>query len=198
LKAKVRSQVNKTRRDGLSTRLGGMELVDEFYRIFAENMRDLGSPVHSKVWIQSIARHYGDQVRIGVTSTPDGQPAAAGMILLHPRLVSVPWASSLRKFNYLAPNMLLYWSLLSFAADGGYTRFDFGRSTPAEGTYRFKKQWGAVAAPLYWETRPGSDASSSPGAWGRAGRRSAELIWSRLPLPATRSLGPLLRRHISL
>ena len=28
---------------------------------------------------------------------------------------------------------------------------DFGRSTPDEGTYKFKEQWGAEPVPLHWE-----------------------------------------------
>ena len=46
--------------------------------------------------------------------------------------------------------MLLYWTFLAFAADNGYGQFDFGRSTPGEGTYRFKSQWGAEPHQLYW------------------------------------------------
>lgn len=198
LKAKLRSQVKKPLRDGLTVRLGGADLVDEFYQIFAENMRDLGSPVHSKAWIRAVVVHFGERARIGVVYAREGLPVAAGVILLHPRTVSVPWASSLRRFNHLNPNVLLYWSFLAFAADGGFARFDFGRSTPGEGTYRFKEQWGAEPFPLYWEDRLQSDEKKAFGSLGGAGRKTAEAIWSRLPLPATKALGPILRRHISL
>ncbi len=46
-KAKLRSQVKKPIRDGLMSELGGLELLEDFYRIMAINMRDLGSPTHS-------------------------------------------------------------------------------------------------------------------------------------------------------
>ncbi len=198
LKAKLRSQVKKPLRDGLRVRIGGVELVDEFYQVFAENMRDLGSPVHSKTWILAVVVHFGERARIGVVYTSDGLPVAAGVILLHPGTVSIPWASSLRKFNHLNPNVLLYWSFLAFAADGGFPRFDFGRSTPGEGTYRFKEQWGAEPFPLYWEDRLQSNGEKTSGFLNGTGRKTAEAIWSRLPLSATNALGPLLRRHISL
>ncbi len=198
LKAKLRSQVKKPSRDGLSFRHGGPELVDDFYAIFSVNMRDLGSPVHSRKWIRAVAAHFGERARIGVVCTPDRIPAAAGIILMHSRTVSVPWASSLRRFNHLNPNMLLYWSFLAFAADGKYARFDFGRSTPEEGTYRFKEQWGAVPVPLFWEERMGRGSTAGRGFLAGAGRRSAETIWAALPVSATRILGPVLRRHISL
>ena len=150
LKSKLRSQVKKPIRDGLMVKMGGGELVDTFYRIFAANMRDLGSPVHSLTWIKAVVDSYAENCRVAVVYTPNGEPAAAGIILLQRQTVSIPWASALREYNRLNPNMLLYWTFLEFAADNGHRYFDFGRSTPSEGTYRFKQQWGALPKPLYW------------------------------------------------
>lgn len=200
LKAKVRSQVKKPVRDGLTVKLGKAELVEDFYKIFSENMRALGSPVHSKKWIRSVVSAFGERVRVGLVYTPDGEPAAGGIILLHGNIVSTPWASALRKFNRLNPNMLLYWTFLAFAADHGFARFDFGRSTPGEGTYRFKEQWGAKPLPLYWQTFSASGeskiaCSSSAKCRVRAG---VETVWSRLPISLCNVFGPIVRRFVSL
>ena len=46
--------------------------------------------------------------------------------------------------------MLLYWSLLEYSSDHGYTTFDFGRSSVEASTYRFKAQWGAEPHQLHW------------------------------------------------
>lgn len=200
LKAKLRSQVNKPLRDGLTTRLGGAELVADFYRIFAENMRDLGSPVHSRSWIEAVVAAYGARTRVAVVATPDGQPAAAGIVLHHPTTVSIPWASALRRYNGMNPNMLLYWTFLAHAADQGFTRFDFGRSTPGEGTYRFKEQWGARPQPLYWyEPDRREPASGTEVATGPSRKRElAAALWSRLPLAGANGLGPRIRKYIDL
>ena len=202
-KSKHRSQVRKPEKDGLSCRLGGPELVRDFYGIFAENMRDLGSPVHSRLWIESVVESYGDDTRVGVVRLPDGTPAAAGLVLMNRRTVSIPWASSLRRFNALNPNMLLYWTFLAFAADRGFERFDFGRSTPGEGTYRFKEQWGARPEPLRWDMLEGGAVtsvwkpSSRPGPPGVA-RRVGESVIQRLPVALATSLGSACRRYLSL
>lgn len=204
LKAKVRSQVKKPLRDGLTVRIGHSELLDKFYRVFAENMHDLGSPVHARNWVSSVVAAYAKHARIVVVYTPDRQPAAAGIILLHPARVSIPWASSLRRFNCMNPNMLLYWSCLEFAADNGYRQFDFGRSTPEEGTYRFKQQWGARPQPLYWYDLE-SAASVKKVESGRltqgrssSRRQLAASLWQRLPQSGTDWLGPKVRKYISL
>ena len=71
LKAKVRSQVKKPERDGLFSQIGGKELLHDFYPLFAENMRDLGSPVHSRKWIQSILEAYGNRAQLVIVRMPD-------------------------------------------------------------------------------------------------------------------------------
>jgi FemAB-related protein (PEP-CTERM system-associated) len=206
LKAKLRSQVRKPERDGLTARLGGCELVDDFYPIFARNMRLLGSPVHSRRWIEAIVGGYGERARVAVVYMPDGRPAAGGIVLLHSQTVSVPWASALREYNHMNPNMLLYWTFLGFAVDNSFRRFDFGRSTPGEGTYRFKEQWGARPEQLYWYDlcqRPEAGHSSA----GRKGDRSvnptrnrdlAANLWRMLPQAGANWLGPRIRKYISL
>jgi FemAB-related protein (PEP-CTERM system-associated) len=201
LKSKLRSQVNKPLRDGLAARIGAVDLVPDFYSVFAENMRNLGSPVHSRKWIEAIVEAYKERVRVAVVYTSNGIPAAAGIILLHSTTVSIPWASSLKRYNQLNPNMLLYWTLLAFAADNGFKRFDFGRSTPGEGTWRFKEQWGAVPQPLFWyelnrkgrNFQPGKGISDSS-----KKRRLAAALWSRQPSACANWLGPRIRKYISL
>lgn len=203
LKAKLRSQVKKPMRDGLTATLGGVELVGDFYRVFCENMRDLGSPVHSLDWIETILAGYGRQARVGLVWLPDGTAAAAGIILMHGDKVSIPWASSLRRFNSRNPNMLLYWTFLAFAADNGCRMFDFGRSTPGEGTFRFKEQWGASPQPLLWQRLAAGttdcvdlQAEGQPGVSGK--RQLVADMWSRLPVAGANWLGPKIRRFISL
>lgn len=205
-KAKVRSQVKKPLKDGLKAQMGGKELVEPFYRVFRENMRDLGSPVHSRDWIFQILHAYRNRAHIGLARLPTGEPAAGGIILCHPKTVSIPWASSLRRFNRLNPNMLLYWQFLAFAAAHKFEFFDFGRSTPGEGTYRFKKQWGSRQTHLHWAD---FDASSYTGglpdplprdlSLGGSGLRdTAEVILSRMPVPWLTWLGSHTRKYITL
>ncbi len=74
-----------------------------------------------------------------------GAPIAAGLTFRTGPMVEVPWASSIHDFNALCPNHLLYWSVIETAIADGCTTLDFGRSTPNEGTYKFKAQWGADA-----------------------------------------------------
>lgn len=196
-KAKLRSQIRKAEKNGLTVELQtGPAGVSDFYTVLAENMRTLGSPVHGRAWFDALAEQFGDDCVIAVVYQ-DTTPVAAGLVLRSGARACIPWASSLRSHNHLSPNMLLYWSLLSHCANTGCLQFDFGRSTLEEGTYRFKRQWGAVPYPLYWHgptETPATSVSGTPS----AARRLVETCWRHLPLAVTVSLGPHLRRYISL
>ncbi len=198
-KAKLRSQVKKPLRDGLTSQIGGKELLRSFYPLFAENMRDLGSPVHSFQWLKAVFESFGNRAHLFLVRMPDNTPAAGGILLCHPNQVSVPWASSLRRFNRWNPNMLLYWAFLKFACDMGYPLFDFGRSTPGEGTFRFKMQWGATPAPLFWFSVVGKKAiKKASHGFNSELANDVGNFWSTFPVPVSRGLGPFLRQYINL
>ncbi len=195
--AKLRSQIRKPSKEGLASRVGGIEMLDAFYDVFAENMRDLGSPVHSKRFFREVLQAFAERARIFIVEGR-GVPMACGLTLGFRDTLSNPWASSLRKYSQLSPNMLLYWAMLEYGCQQGYKRFDFGRSTVGEGTYRFKDQWGARPEPLFWyrfvHESHGRDSLPTEG----DNRRRAAEYWKRLPVSITKVLGPRIRRYISL
>ena len=69
-------------------------------------------------------------------------PVAAGFLYGFRSSLEIPWAASDKRFNKLSPNMLLYGKVLEYACEQGFQLFDFSRSSPDSGTYRFKEQWG--------------------------------------------------------
>lgn len=196
LDPKVRNQVRKAERAGLSVEVGRSMLLDEFYETFAQNMRDLGSPVHARGFFQAVLDAFGDQTRIALVRK--GEKAIGGLIALAFKdSLIVPWASSLRPYLSLCPNMLLYWETLRSACIEGFRRFDFGRSSRDSGTYRFKRQWGAIEEPLFWYTIPvvanphrrlsGSDPNGA----------LLSRLWRYLPLAVTRWVGPRIRKYLT-
>jgi hypothetical protein len=94
--------------------------------------------------------------------------------------------------------MLLYWTLLEYACDNGFRYFDFGRSTPNEGTYKFKEQWGAKPEPLNWFyiSLEGTNAENPISEDSKF--QLASEIWKKMPVPVTRVIGPKIRKYIGL
>jgi serine/alanine adding enzyme len=190
----VRNQIRKAERSGLSVEFGNAEKLDDFHAILAARMHDLGSPVHSKRFFDAVFDGFGHRARVALIRK--GATPVGGLIALTRNdVITVPWASCLPEYFSLCSNMLLYWETIRAACLEGYGRFDFGRSTRDSGTYRFKRQWGALESPLYWYSITKDRGSD------RAARESATAaclvgLWKRLPLSVTRRLGPHVRRYL--
>ena len=195
LDRKLRNQVRKAEKSGLTTQIGGVELLDWFYPVLARNMRDLGSPVHSRRFFREIMTTFPDRARILCVSL-GAVPIAASFTLSHGTRLEVPWASAIRTYNSLCPNVLLYWEMLKFAIGGGFSSFDFGRSTPLEGTYQFKSQWGAQPLPLYWEYWMNGDAELPDRSPKNPKFGWAISMWRRMPVAMSSALGPFIVRNI--
>jgi serine/alanine adding enzyme len=194
--AKLRSQIRKPQKEGCSASSGGIELLNDFYSVFVYNMRDLGSPVHSKQMMANMLELYGSKARIFIVYK-DNKPIACSFVVGLCKTLVNPWASFNKNYRSSAPNMLLYWSMLEFAIANEYKFFDFGRSTKDEGTYRFKEQWGALSEPLHWYyhyriKKPVNMVGSGKN------KKKFIAIWQKIPLVVTRFLGPVLRKQIPL
>ncbi len=197
-KAKLRSQIRKAEKNGLSFDCANdKKSIEDFYYVFTRNMHNLGSPTHSKKWFHALRESYGKDLLVGRVWFED-KIVGSGILLFSGGNVSIPWASTLRDYNRLAPNMLLYWNLLRVSCERGCRQFDFGRSTFGEGTFKFKKQWGAKPVLLDWQTLDKQGALAEMSGSKSRVRDMVETVWKKLPLPVANTIGPHLRRHISL
>ena len=192
---KVRNQVRKAQKEGLMVQEGGQELVDDFYSVFSRNMRDLGTPVYPKRLFVETLGFLSSNASVFVVRL-DKRPLAAAIAIRFRDSVIVPWASSLREFRHLCPNMLLYWAMLERAIALGLKTFDFGRSSPRGGTRQFKVQWGASESPLFWEY-PHLAGGELPDHGPTNPRFNvAVAVWKRCPLWFTNTVGPHVVRSI--
>lgn len=193
LDRKVRNQVRKAEKSQLTAHAAGREALDDFYDVFAVNMRDLGTPVYPPRLFDMVLRTFPDRARLVIVRLGD-RPVAGGLLWRWRERTEIPWASTLREFNHLSANNLLYWKVLQEAIAAGSAVMDFGRSTPDEGTFHFKKQWGAAAVPLCWEyDLDGELPDQSP---KNPKFQLAIRIWQQLPVSLATALGPHLVRSI--
>ena len=194
-KDKVRNQVRKARKNGLVCDTGKTGLLDDFYSVFCVNMRDLGTPVYAKSFFATVLDALPDSTRV-VRVRLNGKCIAAGIIYTYGTTMQMPWASSLLAHRDLCPNHALYWQALETACLEGYTCFDFGRSTPESGPWRFKKQWGTHEVPLHWEYILPQGESMPELNVRNPKYKLAISAWKKLPLPVANTLGPWIARCI--
>jgi FemAB-related protein (PEP-CTERM system-associated) len=194
LDAKVRNQVRKGQKAGLSVTWGGLDHLDDFYAVFSRNMRDLGTPVYGRRLFQEVLLQFPARAELCVVRA-GALPVASALLLHGWGVTEVPSASSLRSHNHTCANMLMYWHLLERAVGRGQDVFDFGRSSQDSPTLRFKKQWGAAPGASEWQfyLRGGE-----PGGLKKESPRYQRMIrlWQRLPLRVANWIGPRVVRGI--
>lgn len=195
LDRKVRNQIRKAEKSNLVVERGGESLVRDFYTVFARNMRDLGTPVYSRRLFEEVLRVFPQRSQLHIVRL-NGLPVAAGFTYRTPQRVQLPWASSIRDYNPLCPNVLLYWDAIQFAASTGAATFDMGRSTPNEGTFKFKAQWGAQAVPLHWEYQLLASEQLPNVSPANPKFQLAIALWQKLPVSVTLRVGPMIVRAI--
>lgn len=195
-KAKVRSQIKRPIKEKMDAKAGGLELLDDFYKVFARNMRDLGTPVYPKKFFKNILNYFPEYARLVIVYTSEGVPVAASFLLGYRETMEIPWASSLREYNRFSPNMLLYWKSFQEAIRQGYKQFDFGRCTPGSGTHRFKKQWGGIEKPLFWYYVLPSGGELPEINPQNPRYALAIKLWQKLPVGLSKILGPPIIKNI--
>ena len=195
LDAKVRNQVRKAEKSAVKVIWGREDRLEDFYRVFCVNMRDLGSPTHSRRLFEEVLRGFPG-AEIGAAYR-EGR-CIGGLFRIHWKdALVIPWASTLREERIHSPNNALYWESIRFAFEKGCSRVDFGRSSKDEGTYKFKKQWLAEERPLFWYPFDGEGKPEETVTHLASGKLQwVREVWCRMPLPLANALGPVLRGHI--
>lgn len=198
LTSERRNRIRKSKKNELETSFYGLDAIDEFYNILAVNMRDLGSPVHSKEFFINIMKVFENRTKIIVVNQ-GSKPIGAAICFFFKDTISVPWVSSLRDSFRLYPNNILYWEVIRYGCNHGYKHFDFGRSSIGSGTFEFKKQWGAKPVQLYWNYyNTGKNTENvNHDISGSMKYQLALKIWQKIPVSLSKIIGPGIRKFIS-
>ena len=200
-RAKLRSQaqlaVRKAEENSvfIEQKFGREELLNDYYAVFSEHMRDLGTPVYGKVLFQTMLKQFPEDSILTVLYW-DGKPVSCGFLLKSGKRMSIPWASSLNSHNFASMNTHMYWNILDYAIKQGMETFDFGRSTIDAGTYKFKAQWGAQPQPCYWYMYSNAEKTAKNPTADDSKFQLAIEVWKRLPLAIANFIGPSIVKDI--
>jgi len=192
--AKLRNQIRKSQKVGLTTEYGRVEKLDEFYRVFSHNMRDLGTPVWGRDFFENIMVEFPNTAQL-ILVKRDEVTIAGGLVLSFKDRLYVPSASSYRSTLKYCPNHALYWSLIKIGCERGYRYFDFGRSSWHSHTFNFKKQWVSVPTQLTWQYYLNKLKEVPMINPNNPKYRLFIAAWRKLPLPVANFLGPKVIRN---
>lgn len=190
---KQRAVVRKTLEGRLESAVD--EPVDRLFTVYAESVRNLGTPVFPKRYFAALKQVFGADCDI-VVITEQGEPVSAVLNFYFKDTVLPYYGGGTAAARRSGANDFLYWEVIRRAAARGYRRFDFGRSKAGTGAFAFKRNWGFEPDWLEYEyrLRPGDTLPEK----NPTNPRYALLIeaWKRLPLPVANLIGPHLIRHL--
>ena len=193
---KQRAEVRKALASelGISTGRDGGERGDH-YRVYAESVRNLGTPVFPRALFDAVLDAFGNDADI-LTVRHAGRPVASVLSLYWRGTVMPYWGGGTFDARRLRANELMYFALMRHARERGCTRFDFGRSKIGTGPFAYKKNWGFEPEPLVyarWLAPGEGPRDTNPNS---AKYRLQVGLWKKLPLWAANRLGPLIARGL--
>ncbi|MEO7915706.1 MAG: FemAB family XrtA/PEP-CTERM system-associated protein [Novosphingobium sp.] len=193
---KQRAEVRKGLANELTVEVGTSQRDrDAHYAVYAESVRNLGTPVFPRALFEAVLDQFGADADI-LTVRNNGQPVASVLSLYHRGAVLPYWGGGTWEARWLRANDRMYFELMRHARQRGCTAFDFGRSKTGSGAFDFKRNWGFTPEPLAYA------AWTAPGATRRdadptSAKHAAQIaLWRRLPLPLANRLGPWIARGL--
>jgi FemAB-related protein (PEP-CTERM system-associated) len=188
---KQRAEVRKALANDLEVVTGGAERADEHYRIYAESVRNLGTPVFPKRLFREVLATMDADI---LAVRHQGVAVASVLNLYFNGTVYPYWGGGTEAARALRANDRMYFALMAHARARGCTRFDFGRSKAGTGPAAFKKNWGFEGVPLAyakWSSGPARDVNPLNPKYALMVR-----TWKKLPLPVAMLIGPWISRGL--
>lgn len=167
--------------------------VRDHYRIYAQSVRNLGTPVFPARLFREVMAAFGEDADITVIYEGD-HPVSAVLSLYHGGHVMPFWGGGVADARRLRSNELMYYRLMGHARARGMTHFDFGRSKADSGQAAWKKSFGFDPAPLCYHRLGGAEERDINPNNPKYQRRID--LWKRLPLPVANLIGPMLSRGL--
>jgi FemAB-related protein (PEP-CTERM system-associated) len=191
---KQRAEVRKSLEKGLDVAID--RDARRHFAVYAESVRNLGTPVFPEKLFAALLYHYGDDADV-LTVLKDGDPVSSVLSLYHKGEVLPYYGGGTPAARDLRGNDHMYWMLMEHAVKRGCTSFDFGRSKFGTGAFSFKKNWGFEPTPLLYEYRL-AEGQAMPDVNPNNPKFAAMVaVWKRLPLPLANMLGPMVSRSLS-
>lgn len=162
------------------------------YAVYAESVRNLGTPVFPRALFAAMLQEFGDDADI-LTVRHEGRAVASVLSLYWRGTVMPYWGGGTAEARGLRANDLMYYALMLHARkEKGCRRFDFGRSKAGSGPAAFKRNWGFEGVPLTYASHgPAREVNPNNPRY-----RAQIALWKKLPLSVANLLGPLISRGL--
>jgi len=190
---KQRAVIRKSLSAGLTASID--DDMRDFYPVYAESVRNLGTPVFSYGYARRLKEAFGNSCEI-LTVRHAGR-VVSGLVTFRFRDTVLPfYAGGTPDARRLGAFDFMYWDVMRRAGLAGYRCFDFGRSKLGTGAYAFKRNWGFEPTPLSYEYYLRRDAKMPDLSPLNPKYHLFINLWRRLPLSVANLVGPMLARSL--
>lgn len=192
---KHRKNIRRAQKNELTVRKGGIDLLDDFFHVLELSWRSLGTPMYSKSYFKRLLETFPHNTSV-FTCSWKGAPVAVALTGHFNGVVEGMWAGARQELRHLDANYVLYWEMLRDACQNGHKLFHLGRSTSQSGAEQFKSKWNAETHQLYWYFHRPDGGPMPQLNVDNPKYKLAISLWRKLPLLATRIIGPPVARLI--
>lgn len=169
--------------------------AQRIYNVYAESVRDLGTPVFPAKYFRVLREVFGEQCR-SLLITHQGKDVSGVLSFYYKDQVLPYYAGSTEAARPLYAHGFMYWELMRRSSEEGIRLFDFGRSKVDTGSYSFKKNWGFVPEPLYYDYYLVKSTSIPEVNPNNPKYQLFIQAWKKLPLGVANFLGPWLAKSL--
>ncbi len=194
IKKNQRALIRKALQTELSWQLD--DNSNDFYQIYSESLRNLGTPVFGKQLIDELRREFPQDTEV-LTIRHQGKAVSSVFNFYYQGQVLPYYGGGTPAARELKSNDLMYYQLMCHARrDKSCHFYDFGRSKLESGAYHYKRHWGMQDQLLHYQYKLIKAAELSNLSPNNPKYQLFIRMWQKLPLAVSRWLGPVLAKYL--
>jgi FemAB-related protein (PEP-CTERM system-associated) len=169
--------------------------VERHYAMYADSLRNLGTPVFSRHYLEILREVFKDDCEV-LTVVHGDAPIASCLSFYFRDEVLPYYGGGNVAARSVGGNDFMYWEIMERARQRGCRVFDYGRSKRGTGAFDFKRFWGFEPEPLHYEyflVKAQAMPNLSP---TNPKYETMIRLWRRLPLVVTQVLGPPVAKYL--
>ena len=164
--------------------------LSRFLQVYGISLRNLGTPIYPTRYFEALLDYFPDNCCLASVQQ-DGRDLSAVLCFQFKDTLmpyyggGIPAARQYHSFPWM------YWQLMQYGLKNNLPIFDFGRSPVGSGAYLFKKNLGFTPREMQYSYLPLKGQSVPELDQENSLVQQLTSIWSKLPVPLTRMLGPI-------
>ena len=196
LNTNLRRKLNRAIKNRPECKIGGAELLNDFYQVYSKNIYYLKSLNYGKRFFDDLLAAYQfGRIKMFVVYLKN-KPVGSALLASYQGFYENLYFATIPEFRKYYIADWLHWQMINFAIrenalfprkyNSENSIYSFGRSTAHSSVHQYKRHWPVKDFPVFYFTGF-PDVRKNKG---------MQKIWGLLPFSVTKLLGTFLVKHI--